>query len=83
MRRNSIAIAIMKITLWIAKMGKQFGILLALLLALIAIVYCSSRVLLGSVRDSLLSHAAPAASYEEALRVLKNFNRATDSQLTQ
>src|SRR5258708_15081748 len=57
----------MKITPSLAKIGKQFGILLALLLVLIAIVYCSSRLLLGSVRDSLISHAAPAASYEEAV----------------
>jgi pimeloyl-ACP methyl ester carboxylesterase len=57
----------MKITPCLTKIGKQFGILLALLLVLIAIVYCSSRLLLGSVRDSLISHAAPAASYEEAV----------------
>jgi len=57
----------MKITPCLAKIGKQFGILLALLLVLIAIVYSSSRLLLGSVRDCLISHAAPAASYEEAV----------------
>src|SRR5260221_13146678 len=63
----------MKITPYLAKIGKQFGILLALLLVLIAIVYCSSRLLLGSVRDSLISHAAPAVSYEEAVARFEKF----------
>jgi carboxylesterase len=57
----------MKIIPCLAKIGKQFGILLAFMLGLIAIVYFASQMLLRSARDSLTSHAAPAASYEQAV----------------
>jgi hypothetical protein len=57
----------MKITPSLAKIGKQFGVLLAFMLGLILIVYFASQMLLRSARDSLISHATPTANYEEAV----------------
>jgi pimeloyl-ACP methyl ester carboxylesterase len=60
-------VTIMKITPSLAKIGKQFGVLLAFMLGLILIVYFASQMLLRSARDSLISHATPTANYEEAV----------------
>jgi pimeloyl-ACP methyl ester carboxylesterase len=57
----------MKLSQLLAKTGKQLGTLVALIIALIAVFYFGSRLLLREARSSLMSHPSPVSNYAEAV----------------
>ena len=57
----------MKLSPLLVKSAKQLGIIAVLILGLLAVFFLALHLLLGAARDSLTSHAAPAATYAEAI----------------
>jgi pimeloyl-ACP methyl ester carboxylesterase len=56
----------MKVSQLLSKIAKKLVFFAAFLIALIAVFYFASHLLLGTLRGTLISHAEPAANYTEA-----------------
>jgi len=57
----------MKLRQLLFKIAKEVALFTALLVGFIAIVYFASHLLLGGLRDTLISHPAPVANYAVAV----------------
>jgi pimeloyl-ACP methyl ester carboxylesterase len=61
------------------KAGKQFGILAVLVVGFVAVIYFGGRLLLREAGKNLMSHAAPARDYAEAVARFEKLRSGEES----
>ena len=69
----------MKIGRLLLKAGKQLGILAVLVVGFVAIIYFGARLLLREAGKNLISHAAPAGDYAEAIARFEKLRSGEES----
>jgi pimeloyl-ACP methyl ester carboxylesterase len=69
----------MKIGRLLLKAGKQLGILAVLIVGFVAVIYFGARLLLREAGKNLISHAAPAGDYAEAVARFEKLRSGEES----
>ena len=69
----------MKIGRPLLKAGKQLGILAVLIVGFVAVIYFGARLLLREAGKNLISHAAPAGDYAEAVARFEKLRSGEES----